>query len=61
MSVSVCTVGQRDVSIFHVACNIEKYPIDVPAVDTHRPKPKVRVFDVSINYCNSTIAFRSLI
>ena len=23
------------------ACDREEYPIDVPAVDTHRPKPKV--------------------
>ena len=26
-----------------IACDVEHYPIDVPAVDTHRPKPKVYV------------------
>ena len=40
--------------VFCLACDIEKYPLDVPAVDTHRPKPTVCIFDV---YCsNSYIA-----
>ena len=24
-----------------VGCKMEKFPLDIPAVDTYRPKPKV--------------------
>ena len=41
--------------VFHLACDIEKYPLDVPAVDTHRPKPTVCVFDV---YCSNLYFFK---
>lgn len=34
-----------------IACEVEHFPLDVPAVDTHRPKPTVRV----LLYCNCII------
>ena len=37
----MCVHGSQ---IFLVACDVQHYPIDVPAVDTHRPKPMVSTF-----------------
>ena len=37
----MCVHGSQ---IFLVACDVQHYPIDVPAVDTHRPKPVVSTF-----------------
>ena len=30
-------------NVFLAACDVEEYNIDVPAVDTHRPKPELRM------------------
>ena len=38
--VCLCSIQSN---VFPAACDVEEYPIDVPAVDTHHPKPEVRM------------------